>query len=620
MKKLLSLAFAGLMLASCGGGNKVPEGGPKYTEAEVIQQSKKVNEFLDRQYDAGVDRNPEAASTLGLRSHYGDWNDRSDEHTKLELDIMKANLDSLKRNFKLDALDEQTKLSVRLYEEEVKRSEEDYKWRFYSYWITEKNGEHTDIPAFLINVHRIDSLPDAEAYICRLKKMGAMFDQVLVQLNKREELKVVPPKFTFEPVIKKQIKPFIDGCTKSDGSNTLLADFSAKVDKLSINVVEKDKLKAEAKTVIATTVKEAYQKLYDYLVKLDIKTEKSEGAWSLPDGDAYYRYCLRHNTTTAKTPDEIFETGVKEVARIKGEMKQIMKQLNYKNDSLQDFFAFMRSDKQFKYTNNEAGRQKLLAESNSYLDTIRDKYLDKLFNHKPQAKLIVKAVEKFREQSGAGAFYEDPAEDGSRPGRFYVNLYDMNDEPSYQMEALCYHEGIPGHHMQIALAQELKSVPKFRRHGGNTAYIEGWALYSEKIPKEIGLYQNPYSDFGRLSMEIFRAARLVVDAGIHYKHWSRDTAIAYFIENTANAPGDCRSEINRYFLWPGQATGYKIGMLKILELREKAQKELGDKFDIRQFHDVVLMNGSLPLNVLEELVDKYIAKTKAPVTAPAKAG
>nr|MBP6517282.1 DUF885 domain-containing protein [Chitinophagales bacterium] len=218
--------------------------------------------------------------------------------------------------------------------------------------------------------------------------------------------------------------------------------------------------------------------------------------------------------------------------------------------------------------------------------------------------------EKFREKSAGGAFYENPAEDGSRPGRFYVNLYNMNDEPRYQMEALCYHEGIPGHHMQIALAQELNAIPKFRRYDGNTAYIEGWALYSELIPKEVGLYQDPYSDFGRLSMEIFRAARLVVDVGIHSKKWTRQQAIDYFLQNTANAPGDIQKEIERYFLWPGQATGYKVGMLKILELREKAKNELGDKFDIRRFHNVVLMNGAVPLLVLEELVDKWIAETK----------
>jgi uncharacterized protein (DUF885 family) len=607
MKKLLLLALTGIILTSCN--TKATEGGPKYTEAEIAEQSKKVNEYLDRKFDEAVDRNPEMASTLGLRSHYGDWTDRSDDYARHEIEIQRATIDTLKRNFKLDALDEQTTLSVRLAEEDLKHAEEDYKWRFHNYWISKMGGEHNDIPAFLVNVHKIDSVSDAQAYISRLKKLDKVFDQVLWQMQKREELGILPPKFSFK-YVSDDMKAMIDGFAKTDDSNILLTDFSGKVDKLSIDKDAKDKLKAEAKTIIASTVKDSYQKLYDYWTALDKKVEKSEGVWSLPDGDAFYRYCLHHHTTTNKTPDEIFETGEKEVARIKGEMKAIMKQVNYKNDSLQDFFAFMRSDTQFKYSNDDKGRAELIAASNSYLDTIKIVYLNKLFNHIPKAPLIVKAVEKFREKSAAGAFYEDPAEDGSRPGRFYVSLYNMNDEPKYQMEALCYHEGIPGHHMQIALAQELKSLPKFRRHGGNTAYVEGWALYSEKIPKEMGLYQDPYSDFGRLSMEIFRAARLVVDAGIHYKHWSRQQAIDYMLQNTANAPGDCKAEVERYFTWPGQATGYKIGMLKILELREKAKAALADKFDIRQFHDVVLMNGAVPLNVLEELVDKYIDQVK----------
>ena len=609
MKKLLSLALAGIILSSCHPKNTDSSGGTKYSEAEVTEQSKKVNEFFDRKFDETADRNPEFASTLGLRSHYGDWNDRSDENYKKELDIQHANLDSLKKMFKLDALDEQTKLSVRLAEEDLRRSDEDYKWRFHSYWISQMGGEHTDIPAFLVNVHKVDSLSDAMAYLSRLKKLDHVFDQVLVQLKKREELGILPPKFTFKYVTE-DIKSFIAGCDKSDASNILLADFSKKVDSLKLSADQSKKLKDEAKSTISTVVKPSYQKLLDYWTALDKKAEKSEGVWSHPDGDAYYAYCLRHNTTTDKSADSIFETGKREVARIHEEMKKIMKQVNFKSDSLQEFFAFMRTSPQFQYTNDEKGRQQILAESEKYLNTIRDQYLDKLFLHKPKAPLVVKAVEKFREKSVAGAFYEDPAEDGSRPGRFYVNLYNVKSQAKYQLEALCYHEGIPGHHMQIALAQELKSVPKFRRHGGNTAYIEGWALYSELVPKQMGLYQDPYSDFGRLSMEIFRAARLVVDVGIHNKHWSREQAIDYFIQNTANTKIDCENEIERYFIWPGQATGYKIGMLKILELRAKAQNALGDKFDIRAFHDVILMNGAVPLTVLEELVDKYIEKTK----------
>jgi uncharacterized protein (DUF885 family) len=220
-------------------------------------------------------------------------------------------------------------------------------------------------------------------------------------------------------------------------------------------------------------------------------------------------------------------------------------------------------------------------------------------------------VEPFREKSAGGAFYQDPALDGSRPGIYYVNLYNMADQAIYQMEALAYHEGIPGHHMQLAIAQELQELPKFRKLGGNTAYIEGWALYSELIPKELGFYSDPYSDFGRLAMELFRAARLVVDTGIHRKKWKRDQALKYFIENTPNPPNDCAKEIERYIVWPSQATGYKIGMMKIVELRGKAKTKLGDKFDIREFHDVILTSGSVPLDAMEELVNAWVTKKLA---------
>ncbi|MBA3705202.1 MAG: DUF885 domain-containing protein, partial [Bacteroidetes bacterium] len=272
-----------------------------------------------------------------------------------------------------------------------------------------------------------------------------------------------------------------------------------------------------------------------------------------------------------------------------------------------DFFTFMRTDKQFYYPNTAEGKEKYRVKAVKIIDDMR-KELDKLFLTKPKADIEVKAVEAFREKSAAGAFYEDPAQDGSRPGRYYINLYNMADQATYQMEALAYHEGIPGHHMQIAIAQELTTVPKFRTHGGNTAYIEGWALYSERVPKEIGFYSDPYSDFGRLAMELFRAARLVVDTGIHRKKWTREQALNYFNENTPNPEGDNKKEIERYIVWPSQATGYKIGMNKILELRENAKNKLGDKFNIREFHDVVLTSGAVPMNILEDMVNTWVDK------------
>lgn len=582
-----------------------------YTDAEITAESKKLNDFLDKKFDEAVSRNPEWASSLGLKTGYDSWNDRSDEHADTEFEIQKANVDSVLKNFNLDALDAQTRLSVRMLQEDLKRTEEGRQWRHYGYDITQMGGVHNDLPAFLINIHRIDSLSDAEAYLSRLRKLPAVFDQTLTDLQKSESLGVIPPYFTFK-YVSDDLRNFIASCDKQNEENVLLTDFCEKIKVLKLEKEQHDLLQHKASEIIATSVKSSYQKLLDYWTSLERKAiaNGNKGVWNLPHGDAYYAAQLQYHTTTNMTPEEIYQTGLKEVARIQGEMRALMKQVNFKSDSLQEFFEFVRTDEQFKYTNNIIGKKQLLDDANRYIDSMRV-HLPELFNTLPKAKLVVKQVEAFREKSSGGAFYEDPALDGSRPGRYYVNTYNMADEPKYQMEALTYHEAIPGHHMQIAIAQELKDVPKFRKYEFFTSYIEGWALYAEKLGKEVGKYEDPYSDFGRLSMEIFRAARLVVDAGIHAKHWTREQAIDYFMKNTANAKGDIEKEIERYFLWPGQATGYKTGMLKIIALREQAQKQLGNQFDIRQFHDVLLTNGAVSLTTLEELVNEWIEKVKA---------
>lgn len=604
--KNVFIAAITLLLFSCTMKNTAKT----YTAEEIAAESKRVNEYLDHKFDESVLRNPEWAANMGFKVNYGEWSDRSEENSDRELAIAKANLDSLEKNFNLNCLDAQTQLSVSMLREDLQRWEEGRKWRNHGYEITQMGGVHNDVPSFLINIHQIDSAIDAEHYLSRLQKIEKVIEQALVNLKKSEELGVYPPYFTFHYVTD-DIKSFIDGCSKTDASNILLSDFSSKVDALAIDKSHKGMLKQQAAEILSSSVKNAYQKLLDYWVQLEVKAKAKgdNGAWSLPDGEKYYASQIKFHTTTNMTPDEVYALGEKEVARIQNEMRQIIKQVNFKSDSLQDFFAFVRTDKQFKYSNNATGKKQLLSDANNYIDEMR-KELPTFFATLPKADLVVKEVEAFRAKSAGGAFYEDPALDGSRPGRYYVNLYNMDDEPKYQMEALTYHEAIPGHHMQIAIAQELQNIPKFRRHEFFTAYIEGWALYAEKLGKEAGKYQDPYSDFGRLSMEIFRAARLVVDVGIHHKKWTREQAIEYFMKNTANAAGDIEHEIERYFLWPGQATGYKIGMIKIQELREKAKQQLGEKFDIKKFHDVVLTNGAVSLNTLEELIDKMIEENR----------
>jgi uncharacterized protein (DUF885 family) len=299
---------------------------------------------------------------------------------------------------------------------------------------------------------------------------------------------------------------------------------------------------------------------------------------------------------------------LREVDRIHAEMRDIMTAVEFDGD-LQEFFSFMRTDPQFYYPTTEAGKARYLSEATDLINVMKGR-LDEVFLRQPQAELEVRAVEAFREQSAGKAFYSAPASDGSRPGYYYANLFDMNQMPIYQMEALAYHEGIPGHHMQIAIAQELEGVPQFRKYGRFTAYSEGWGLYSEFLPKEMGFYSDPYSDFGRLAMELWRAGRLVVDTGLHHKRWSREEAIDYLKDNTPNPEGDITKAIERYIVMPGQATAYMIGKIKIVELRERAKEELGDAFDIREFHDVIIASGPVPLNIMEERVDAYIAATR----------
>jgi len=364
-----------------------------------------------------------------------------------------------------------------------------------------------------------------------------------------------------------------------------------------------------ATTALNESVKPAYEKLIAHLTELETKATTDDGIWKWKDGDKFYNVALKRTTTTDLTSDEIHEIGLTEVDRIHNEMRAIKDKVKFDGD-LKAFMQFMRDDNQFYYPTNDEGKSRYLTEATALIDDMKGK-LDAMFITKPKADLNVKAVEAFREQSAGKAFYQRPSEDGTRPGLYYANLYDMKAMPTYQMEALAYHEGIPGHHMQLAIQQELKEVPKFRKFGGYTAYIEGWGLYSEYLPKEFGAYQDPYSDFGRLAMELWRACRLVVDTGIHSKKWTREQGIAYYSDNTPNAVSDGVKMVERHIVMPSQATAYKIGMLKILELRADAKEKLGDKFDIREYHDEILKYGPLPLNVVESKVNAWVASKSA---------
>lgn len=582
-----------------------------FNPQEVAEESARANAFFDRSFDELLDGDPEHQTYLGIKKDYGKWTDRSDSFQVRQLAVVRRQLEELKKTINFDKLDDQSQLSYRLFEYDAQEHIAAFPWRFHNYPVNQMDGIQSGAPAFLINMHRIDSPSDAEAYVSRLNGIGTLMNQVLENLRIRDSLGIVPPRFVY-PLVLNDCRNVITGYPfTGNGNCPLYEDFSKKLSSLkSLDPGRKSRLQQEAVVALQKVVKPGYERLMAFLKEQEQRASDEDGAWRFPQGGDYYRFALEQTTTTKLTPDQIFDTGLREVKRIHDEMRVIMKQVNWRDQNISAFFAYLREDPRFYFPDTKEGKESYRRLATAIIDTMRDR-LDELFVTKPKAAIVVKPVEPFREQSTGGAFYEDPSEDGSRPGTYYINLYNMKDQPIYQAEALAYHEGIPGHHMQIAIAQELKGVPKFRRHGGNVAYVEGWALYSELLPKEIGFYKDPYSDFGRLANEVFRAARLVVDVGIHYKKWTRAQAFEYFLKNTPNPEGDCRKEIDRYIVWPGQATGYKIGMLRILELRAMAQKELGPNFDLREFHDVILTNGPLPLNILGEQVRVWIEKKKS---------
>jgi len=617
-KSLLVISISAALLSACT-ENKITHQNTDLKEInsksstnneQVVLASKKANELFDTIFTEGVNRNPMMQTYLGIKTDYDKWNDISEENTLKELAFSKADLLKVKA-IDTSLLDTQTKLSHRLLVQKLENTIDDHKWRFHSYPVNQMRGLHAQVPSFLINQHTISNVKEAKDYISRVHRTKKLMAQVVDQLKTREAKGIIAPKFVFNHVIRDSNNILVGApfTSAEEKNSTLLADFTGKIEKLDLSDAEKSTLISELNTALITDLKPAYEKLISYVTELQKKADTRDGVWKFPDGDAYFNNALQRTTTTDLTSNEIHNIGLSEVERIHNEMRIIMKKVDFKGD-LNQFFDFMRNDKQFYYEQSEAGKTQYLNEAVALIDDMEGR-LDSLFLTKPKAKLKVKAVESFREKSAGKAFYQQPAPDGSRPGIYYANLYDMAAMPSYQMAALAYHEGIPGHHMQIAIKQELTDIPKFRKFGGYTAYTEGWGLYSEMIPKEIGLYQDPYSDFGRLAMELWRACRLVVDTGIHTKKWTREQGIEYYVTNTPNAKSDAVKMVERHIVMPSQATAYKIGMMKIIELREKSRKLLGDKFDIKEFHDIVLKNGPVPLNVLSELVDSYIESNKA---------
>ncbi len=562
-----------------------------------------ANAFFERALDERLLLEPTLASSLGLRTGYDRWQDASERGESERLALAERQLAEL-RSIDPARLGDGTRLSWKVFEASEERRVARYRWRNHSY-LFDKDGAHVSLPAFLINTHRIETEADAIAYVRRLEGVRKLFDQQLERATLAAKQGIAPPRFVYPYVVADagniiKGRPFDDGTEDSP----LLADFRGKLEKLPIDEARRESLLARAELALLTSVRPAYEAVITWARETEKKATDEDGVWKLPDGVAYYNFLLKNFTTTDLTAAEIHEIGLREIARLHGDMRAIMKQVGFEGD-LPAFFEFMRTDAQFYYPDTEEGRTAWLGAANGHIAAMRTK-LPELFVTLPKAEVVVKAVEPFREKSAGKAFYQRPSLDGSRPGVFYGNLYQMKEMPKYELEALVYHEAIPGHHMQSAIALEETALPRFRRLSGFTAYSEGWGLYSERLGKEVGFYSDPWSEFGRLAMELHRAVRLVVDTGLHAKRWTREQTIRYHVENSPTGEDAAIRATERYILNPGQATAYMIGMLKIVELRERAAGALGPRFDRREFHDFVLRTGGIPLTVLESEVQRWI--------------
>ena len=608
--KLFCLLIPVLFLGACERNNETAK--TDFAVPAPAVNPEKENErlaaFLDEIFERDVDANPMFQASLGRKTEdYGRWNDFSEEYAQFENQQTAADLERLHAEFDYDLLNESAKTSYRIFEYNKERDLRNFEWRFHSYVISPMNDIASNLPTFLQNIHKIDTRQDALDYISRLNGIPEVMQQIVDALRRGEAIGVIPPMMVY-PKVLPGAQNILQGAPieESAEDGVLLADFRSKLDAIELDQEEKDILLNDAANALSGPFRNGYQTLIAELVRLQALADNDNGVWSLPDGEAFYTNRIQAWTTVTRTPEELHQLGLEEVSRIRAEMQQIMNELGFEGN-LTDFFEFVRTNPENYYENTDEGRERYIRDATALIDGIYD-IADEYFNVLPKAPLEVRRVEPWREAGSSTAFYNRPSPDGSRPGIYYINQQNMNAVQKHIMNSLAYHEGAPGHHFQIAIQQELQGIPKFRLYGGYSAYSEGWALYAERLAYEAGLYEGmPMRNFGRLAEEMKRAVRLVVDTGMHYKQWPLEQSIEYMTANTPMATADIERQIKRYYVLPGQALSYKVGMLTILELRERAREQLGEDFDIREFHDAVLKNGAVPMQVLEEVIDSYIA-------------
>ena len=617
---LVPTLLTAAMLVACGDTTATKTPAPvEFTAADIEMETTRLNEWFEVKFEEQLAFSPIQQTFLGRKTDYGKIDDLSITAQDTQLDWERASVKELKSSFDYNKLSKEAQISYDIWTYQLEQSEAALPFRTNGYVFDQMSAVHSFFPQLLITFHRVDDLSDMEAYISRIDESGRALRQLIDQSKENAATGVRPPRFAFTTVIAEANKiitgaPFDGSEADSDIWTDIKTEIATLLEKNVIDQAKADELTEAASTALTTKFQPAYQALIAWQEEDIANTsEIANGVGALPNGVAFYNERLANQTTTSLTADEIHAIGLSEVTRLRTAMEEIKDQVGFEGD-MQAFFALIRDskeDRRFFYPNTDEGRQAYIDDATAAIANI-ETLIPEYFGILPKAGLEVKRVEAFREQDGAAQHYFSGTPDGSRPGIYYAHLSDMTAMPRNQLEVIAYHEGIPGHHMQISIAQELESVPTFRTQAGFTAYAEGWALYSEWLAKEMpGTYADPYSEFGRLTSEAWRAIRLVVDTGLHSKGWSEEQAVTYFMDNSPEPEASVRSEIQRYMVLPGQATSYKIGMLKIIELRKRAETELGDKFDIKGFHDTVLGGGSLPLTILERRVDQWIARVKA---------
>ena len=570
-----------------------------------------INIFFARAFLQVALESPEMLSSIHVLEQFGikGHNAELDDESMAAGDRLFAHLKQSRETlltYKDEDLSEADIMSKRVAMNLMDMLIEAEKYRFHNYPLNQMFGAQSGFPSFMESTHQVHSVSDAEDYVSRLSQLGRQFGQVLDGLHHREELGILPPQFVVTKVLE-EMRNFV--ATPAE-EGILMVSLTDKMKEAGLPEADQKRIAHEARAQIENTVYPAYEGFISYFEALDDKVSENNGVWALPDGDNFYRLAMRLFTTTDYSPDYLHDFGLSEVDRIQAEILGILEAEGW--DVSQGFHAAiseMADNPKFYYSDSGEGRDQILADYQAILDEV-SAGLEPYFDVMPEAGMEVQRIPEFKEKTSPGAYYQPPAMDGSRPGVFYANLYDIKATPRYSMRTLAYHEGIPGHHFQLAIQRQQEDLPFFRRLIPAVAYSEGWALYAERLAWELGFQDDPYDNIGRLQAELFRGVRLVVDTGIHYKRWNREQAIDYMISNTGMAESDVVAEIERYFVMPGQALAYKVGMTKLLELRDRARAELGDQFDIREFHRVVLINGSVPLDILEDLINEYIATIK----------